>query len=90
MKRVSVKIYGRVQGVFFRANTKERAEKLGVKGWVKNNPDGSVSAVFEGPDKSVDKIVDSCKHGHDYAEVTNIEVNEELYKGEFKDFKIIY
>ncbi len=89
MKRAHVKIYGRVQGVFFRANTKEMAEKLGIKGWVRNMPDGSVEAVFEGENEAVEQIIEWCHHGPPMARVEKVDVKYEEPKGE-KDFKIIY
>lgn len=90
MKRVRVFISGKVQGVFFRAYTEEEANKLGVKGWVRNLPDGRVEAVFEGEDEAVDKMVAWCYKGSPYSKVTHVEVIEEPYTGEFKDFRIRY
>ncbi len=88
MKRVKVKIYGRVQGVFFRANTKRLADELSVKGYVTNLADGTVEAVFEGDDLAVDKIVGWCHKGPPAARVEKVDVENEDYKGEFKDFTI--
>jgi len=90
MKRVHVFISGRVQGVWFRSYTEAEAKKLGVKGWVRNLPDGRVEAVFEGEDSAVDKMVAWCHKGSPYAKVEKVEVIEEPYKGEFTDFKIRY
>jgi len=90
MKRVRVIISGRVQGVFFRAYTKEEAERLGIKGWVRNLPDGRVEALFEGEDKAVEEMIRWCHRGSPSAVVTKVEVHEEPYQGEFKDFKIRY
>ncbi|MCD6474173.1 MAG: acylphosphatase [Thermoplasmata archaeon] len=89
MKRAHVRIYGRVQGVFFRANTKKMAEKLGVAGWVRNMPDGSVEAVFEGDDKAVEQIIEWCHHGPEMARVEKVYVEYEKPEGE-KGFRIIY
>ncbi|MCD6331177.1 MAG: acylphosphatase [Thermoplasmata archaeon] len=89
MKRAHVRIYGKVQGVWFRANTKEMADKLGIKGWVRNVPDGSVEAVFEGDDEAVEEIIKWCHHGPPLARVDRVEVSYEEPKGE-KDFRIIY
>jgi len=89
MKRALVRIYGKVQGVWFRANTKEMADKLGIKGWVRNVPDGSVEAVFEGDDEAVEEIIKWCHHGPPLARVDRVEVSYEEPKGE-KDFRIIY
>jgi len=84
--RVHVLVSGRVQGVFFRQNTKQQAQRLGVKGWVRNLPNGRVEAVFEGEESIVKAIVEYCRHGPSYARVENIEVNYENYKDEFLDF----
>ncbi|HHI97894.1 MAG TPA: acylphosphatase [Thermodesulfatator atlanticus] len=89
-KRVHVYISGKVQGVWFRAYTKEEADRLGVKGWVRNLPDGRVEAVFEGDEKAVDAMVAWCYEGSPMARVENVEVIEEPYKGEFTDFQIKY
>jgi len=88
--RAHVFISGRVQGVFFRANTKRVAEKLGVTGWVKNLPDGRVEAVFEGEEEAVKKIIEWCHRGPPAARVDKVEVLYEDYKGEFEDFEIRY
>ncbi|MGB9761499.1 MAG: acylphosphatase [Caldimicrobium sp.] len=90
MKRVRVLISGKVQGVFFRAYTKEEADKLGVKGWVRNLPDGRVEALFEGEDEAVNEMIKWCHKGSPSSKVTKVEVFEEPYVGEFKDFKIRY
>jgi len=90
MKRVHVFISGKVQGVFFRAYTKQKADELGVKGWVRNLPDGRVEAVFEGEDHKVDQMVKWCWEGSPLSKVENVETKEEEYKGEFKNFEIRY
>lgn len=90
MVRKHVYISGLVQGVFFRANTKRMADTLGIKGWVKNLPDGRVEAVFEGEKEKVEAMIRWCHKGPPSAVVEKVEVIDEEYKGEFKDFKIIY
>lgn len=89
MKRVHVIIYGRVQGVWFRAHTKEIADKLGIKGWVRNLPDGSVEAVFEGNEKSIEEMIKWCHQGPPLARVDRVEINYEEPKGE-RNFEIRY
>ena len=89
-KRVHVYISGRVQGVWFRAYTKEEAERLGVKGWVRNLPDGRVEAVFEGKEDKVEEMVRWCHAGSPQAKVTQVEVIEEPFRGEFEKFEIRY
>lgn len=90
MKRVRILVSGRVQGVFFRAYTKEEAEKRGIKGWVRNLPDGRVEALFEGEDKAVEEMIQWCHKGSPSAVVTKVEVIEEPFTGEFQDFQIRY
>ena len=81
MKRKHVFISGRVQGVFFRASTRDRARKLGVSGWVRNLSDGRVEAVFEGEERKVDRMVSFCRKGPKRARVEDIEVKDEEIKG---------
>ena len=90
MRRVHLIVYGRVQGVFFRHNTKKIADKLNLKGWVRNNPDNSVEIIAEGSDDAIDKLVNWCKKGPLGAKVAKIYVKEQKYKNEFKDFSIVY
>lgn len=88
--RSHVFVSGKVQGVFFRANTRDLALLLGINGFVRNLPDGRVEAVFEGDKEKIEKMIEFCKEGPPGAIVEKIDVNWEEYKGEFKDFKIIY
>ncbi|NPA39374.1 MAG: acylphosphatase [Thermodesulfobacteria bacterium] len=90
MKRVHVFISGKVQGVFFRAYTEEEAKKLGLKGWVRNLPDGRVEAVFEGDEKAIEEMIKWCHKGSPASRVEKVEVIEEPYTGEFSDFRIRY
>ena len=90
MSRVHVYVSGRVQGVFFRASTRDMARSYGVKGWVKNCIDGGVEAVFEGKKETVDKIVNWCRKGPPGAFVKNIDVCWEEYLGEFDEFSVVY
>ncbi len=88
--RTHVYISGHVQGVFFRYETKRNAESLGVRGWVRNLPDGSVECVFEGEKENIEKILEFCKHGPPGANVTDIKINWEDYQDEFDNFHIRY
>ncbi|OQY98566.1 MAG: acylphosphatase [Candidatus Brocadia sp. UTAMX2] len=90
MTRAHVYVRGRVQGVFFRASTKDRALTLGVTGWVKNCLDGSVEAVFEGKKDLVDKIVNWCRKGPAGARVEQTDVSWEDFTGEFDAFSVVY
>ena len=75
-KAVDVVITGRVQGVFFRARTQERAARHGVAGWVSNEPDGSVAGHFEGAPADVDALLDWCRTGPERARVDDVRVTE--------------
>lgn len=67
-------VQGRVQGVFFRAETRNRARSLGLSGWVRNNADGSVEATFEGDRDRVESMVEWCRRGPAHAHVENVDV----------------
>jgi len=88
--RAHVLIKGIVQGVFFRANTKRKADELGVNGWVKNTSDGNVEAVFEGEKENVEKLIEWARKGPKGARVDTINVEWSNYKGEFENFRIKY
>lgn len=90
MARAHVYVLGRVQGVFFRASTRDNARSFGVKGWVKNCLDGRVEAVFEGENGAIDKIVNWCRKGPSGAFVKHIDVYWEEYTGEFEEFSVVY
>jgi acylphosphatase len=79
--RAHVFVSGNVQGVFFRQETRNRARSRGLTGWVKNLPDGRVEAVYEGPEDAVDQMVEWCRSGPRWAEVTDVEVDREEPEG---------
>ena len=81
MRRVRARISGRVQGVFFRASCADRANALGLSGWVRNASDGGVEAVFEGGDAGVESMLAWCRKGPPYADVDHVEVLEETPTG---------
>ena len=74
MKRAKVVVHGSVQGVFFRAETRDRARSLRLAGWVRNAPDGTVEAVLEGDDEQVESMVEWCRRGPGGARVEEVEV----------------
>ncbi len=86
--RAHVFVSGRVQGVFFRQQTKDQADSLSVRGWVRNLPDGRVEAVFEGEEPAVKTLVEYCHHGPSRSKVTNVEVIWEEFIGGFNDFDV--
>lgn len=81
MVRRRVVVHGRVQGVFFRARCAEAAASAGVAGWVANEPDGTVQAVFEGEDGAVSQMLTWCHEGSERAQVSSVDVHEEEPEG---------
>ena len=77
MTRRRVVVHGRVQGVFFRGSTVERAREVGVDGWVRNRSDGTVEAVFEGSAAQVEEMLRFCREGPPWARVDRVEEFEE-------------
>lgn len=82
MRRVSVSIEGRVQGVFYRAMCAERARSLGLAGWVRNALDGRVEAEFEGEPAGVRAMLDWCREGPPNAHVESVHIREGSPTGE--------
>jgi acylphosphatase len=79
--RKRVILHGRVQGVFFRDTTRRMAQSRGVSGWVRNNPDGTVEAVFEGEPEAVEAMVEFAREGPRGAVVEDVEVIDEEPEG---------
>ena len=88
--RVHLLIEGIVQGVFYRAFTRDIAHTLGLNGWVKNLLDGRVEAVFEGKREFIERAIQECYSGPPGARVTTIEVKWEEFKGDLRGFTIRY
>lgn len=86
--RVHLRIEGRVQGVFFRACTQQEAIRLGLRGWVRNCPDGSVEVMAEGTSKKIEDLIGWCHQGPPGAHVHNVRLQWEDHKIEFPDFRI--
>jgi len=81
MKAVQARVTGHVQGVSFRWYTQEEARSLGVTGWVRNEPDGSVLVHVEGEDEAVDALVEWCRAGPSTARVGDVAVREAAREG---------
>jgi len=86
--RLHMIISGNVQGVLFRAFTQKKAEELGVKGWVRNNADGTVELVAEGERWDVRRLEDACRTGPPAADVEDVRVWWEEFRGEFSSFVV--
>jgi acylphosphatase len=89
MMRVHVFVTGRVQGVGFRNHAKRRADQLGLRGWVRNLPDGGVEILAQGREASVDEFVAWCHHGPVLSQVLSVRVENEEATCDFWDFKVI-
>ena len=90
MARAQVFISGRVQGVFYRAYTRDQARMRGLTGWVRNLPDGRVYAVFEGDREKIESMLAWCRQGPQFAAVDEVETEWLPYQGEFQDFSVAY
>ena len=88
--RVHVLIEGQVQGVFFRASTRDEARARGLAGWVRNRADGRVEAVFEGDKTVVDNMLAWCRKGPPYAYVDHVDINWQPYQGDLLEFRVVF
>ncbi|MCS6797081.1 MAG: acylphosphatase [Myxococcota bacterium] len=88
-KRLHIVVRGRVQGVYFRASAQREARQLGLTGWIKNRPDGSVEALVEGEEDDVKAFLAWAQHGPSTARVDKVETHWRSYTGEFSEFRIV-
>ncbi|MEK6875671.1 MAG: acylphosphatase [Nanoarchaeota archaeon] len=88
-KSVRLYITGIVQGVFFREFVKSNAEKLNVRGFVRNLEDGRIEVFVEGSSPDVNKMIEICKQGPKHSQIKNVEEKEEKFQG-FKEFKVLH
>ncbi len=89
-KRVHLIIHGRVQGVNFRYFTQQKAEELGIYGWVRNKKDGSVEIIADGSGQIVDEFINWCKVGPQKANVTKVDMEEVSRTTNLTDFSILF
>ncbi len=89
MKHILVEISGNVQGVFFRRNTKIKADSLNLKGYVKNLSNGNVEALFEGEDDSIKKIIEYLKNPS-FTKVNSLKIKEKTNQKSYDNFEIEY
>ncbi len=90
MKRVHVYVSGRVQGVAFRWATQAVAQRLGVFGWVRNLVDGRVEVLAEAKEEVLKEFIEFLKNGPRYAKVKDLEIEWLGFKGDFKNFEVIF
>ena len=86
---VHVIISGKVQGVWYRASTKQMADQIGITGWVRNTSEGNVEAMFEGEENLVNEMINWCNKGPSLAKVDNVIIEKMGTKEDFDSFKII-
>lgn len=87
-KCIQLVVKGRVQGVYFRASAQREARQLGLTGWVKNRPDGSVEMIVEGEEDQVKDFLSWAQHGPTTARVDKVDTKWRSYTGQFADFRI--
>jgi len=88
-KSVRLYIDGTVQGIFFRAFVKENAERLNIKGFVRNLEDGKVEAFLEGNNEDVDNMIELCKKGPKHSQIRNVDIKIEKFQ-DLKNFKVLH
>lgn len=88
IKRAHIIVKGRVQGIFFRSNTKRIAAELELKGYVKNLPDGNVEVIAEGDEEKIKKLIQFCKTGPSLAKVEDVNIEFEKPTKEFGGFEV--
>lgn len=87
METVHLVITGKVQGVFYRASAKKKAEELNIRGWIKNTSEGNVEALVTGNQVEIEKFIQWCRSGPDRAVVEEVRIHEHEFR-EFGSFKI--
>jgi len=90
MRAIRAIIHGRVQGVFFRVYTRDKANQLNLIGWVRNNRDGTVECQAQGPEEAIAEFIEFLHHGSSSSRVDDVVVMEEPYDPNLRNFKITY
>lgn len=89
LKQIHIRVYGRVQGVFFRASAQREARRLGLTGWVRNRKDQTVELVAEGEETGIKDLIAWAQAGPSAARVDKVDIRWRSFAGEFFDFRII-
>lgn len=89
LKQLHLHVRGRVQGVYFRASAQREARRLGLSGWVKNRPDGSVEILAEGEELSIRELHGWAQKGPSAARVDRVDTRWRGFTGEYSDFRIV-
>ena len=88
LKKAIITVTGKVQGVFYRLWAKAQADELGLSGFARNDPDGTVLVVVEGEQEAIDEFIEHCRSGSDSAEVIDVRVEWSNANGNFADFSM--
>ncbi len=89
LKQIHMRVFGRVQGVFYRASAQREAKRLGLTGWVRNRKDLSVELVAEGEETGIKDFIAWAQHGPSAARVERVDVRWRSFVGDFFDFRIL-
>lgn len=87
--RAHIIVTGLVQGVYYRATARQEARALGITGWVKNRPEGTVEAMAEGEKNKVEQFIEWCRQGPPDSQVSSVQVEWEDTMGGYRDFRIV-
>ena len=90
MRAIRAIVHGRVQGVFFRVYTRDKANQLNLVGWVRNNRDGTVECQAQGPEEAIVEFIEFLHHGSPSSRVDNVVVKEERSDTNLRSFSITY
>ena len=90
MKTVFIKVYGKVQGVFFRQNTISKAKALNISGYTLNAQDGTVEIMAQGTPENIDELIAWCHRGPERARVDKVDVKDVEEKSSFRSFELRY
>ncbi len=82
-------VQGTVQGIFFRQFVKENADRLGIRGFVRNLEDGTVEVIAEGEPEKINELGAIVKKGPEHSQIRNVVFEERKWAGDFKDFKVL-
>jgi acylphosphatase len=88
MKAVSLRIRGKVQGVYYRGSAQDEAQRLGLTGFARNEPDGTVAAFAQGEEAAVDEFIEWCRRGPSGAHVTGVDVRDEIPQ-DLRSFRVM-
>ncbi|MFW9831190.1 MAG: acylphosphatase [Candidatus Thorarchaeota archaeon] len=90
MRAIRAIVHGLVQGVFFRAYTRDKAHQLNIVGWVRNNRDGTVECYAQGPDEAIEKFIEFLHHGSPSSQIDDVAIIDVPLDPDIHDFNITF